>query len=86
MEIKAFLEELLLHRNEVCHQHVIEADHQHCIGCTLVMDHMRRNFPDMKYGTEEQWIEESAFCLAHERDILAEFISKGGSNGQIQQA
>lgn len=81
-----FLEELLLYRNSVCYDHALTIDHKHTIGCTLVMKHMQEHHPGMEYGTESQWAEEAAYCLCHERDIIAEFIAKKGAEGVRLQA
>ena len=80
-KLHAFLEELLLYRNEVCYEHALTIDHKHTIGCTLVMKHMQATHPNLEYGTEAQWAEEAAYCLCHERDIIAEFLAKKGSEG-----
>lgn len=76
LSLLGFLERMIEYRSSICHQHAIDIDHQHCIGCVLVMEHMQKNFPQMAYGTEEQWVEEAAFCQIHERDIFAEFMAK----------
>jgi len=69
---------MIIYRNEICKEFALTMDHKHCIGCVLVMEYMQKNFPDMTYGTEEQWIEESAFCQLHERDIFSQFFKDKG--------
>jgi hypothetical protein len=72
---------MIAHRNEVCQEFALTVDHKHCIGCTLVMDYMKQHHPSLEYGTQEQWIEESAFCALHERQLFAEYLkSKGVGN------
>lgn len=70
-----FLDRMIQHRNSVCYEHALNVDHRHCIGCVLVMKHMQENFPNMQYGTEEQWVQESAFCALHERELFREFFA-----------
>jgi len=77
-KLQQLLEEMILYRNEICREFALTVDHKHCIGCTLVMDYMMKNFPQLPYGTEQQWIEETAFCQLHERDILAQFLKDRG--------
>jgi hypothetical protein len=74
--LEDFLHGLVAHRNQVCHENAITIDHKHCIGCVLVMRHMQDNHPGMEYGTEAQWIEESAFCAMHEVDLMRDFIER----------
>jgi hypothetical protein len=72
---------MVAHRNAVCEEFALTVDHRHCIGCTLVMDYMKTNFPNLQYGTQEQWIQESAFCALHERQLFADYLrSKGVGN------
>jgi hypothetical protein len=71
---------MIARRNEVCQEYALTINHQHCIGCMLVLEHMQRNHPEMKYGTVEQWVEESAYCGRHEREIFREFLRSKGLN------
>lgn len=77
-KLHQLLEEMIARRNEICREFALTIDHKHCIGCTLVMDYMMKNHKDLPYGTEQQWIEESAFCQLHERDIFAQFLKDRG--------
>lgn len=77
----AYIEQMLMFRSAVCHEWAINADHNHCIGCTLVLDFMRKHYPNMKYGSKEQWEMESAFCMHHESAIIAEFIRQKEAEG-----
>jgi len=70
---------MIEYRNSICNEHALNIDHRHCIGCMLVMKHMKENHPDMVYGTEKQWIEEAAFCARHEREIFDEFFRQEGA-------
>jgi len=72
------LDEMIQNRNLICSEHALNVDHGHCIGCVLVMKYMKDNFPDMQYGTMEQWAEESAFCGRHEREIFSDFLISRG--------
>ena len=71
-----FLDRMIQYRNTICNEHALNVDHRHCIGCSLVMQHMQENFPKMVYGTDQQWIEEAAFCARHEREIFREFFRR----------
>lgn len=70
---------MIAQRNAVCQEYALTVDHKHCIGCTLVMDYMKTHHPQMKYGSQEQWIEESAFCSLHERKIFEDYIKAHGA-------
>jgi hypothetical protein len=72
------LDGMIAHRNEVCQEFALTVDHKHCIGCTLVMDYMKQHHPSLEYGTQEQWIEESAFCALHERQLFADYLKSRG--------
>lgn len=74
----ALIEEMIQYRQAICMEHAINADHHHCIGCKLVMDHMQQNHPAVKYGTADQWVLEAAYCSLHERDIVKEFLRRKG--------
>lgn len=76
--IDSLLDEMIAWRQAVCFEHALTIDHKHCIGCTLVMEHMQKNHPSMEYGTEDQWVQESAFCALHEREIFKEFLRTKG--------
>lgn len=69
-EFDAVIDAFLQARTVVCHEYAMTVDHQHTIGCLLVMKHMKDNHPNMKYGTQAQWTEEAAFCQRHEREIF----------------
>jgi len=72
------LDGMIAARNAVCQEYALTVDHKHCIGCTLVMDYMKNHHPAMEYGTQAQWIEESAFCSLHERQMFADFLKSRG--------
>lgn len=72
----ALIEEMLLFRNAVCHEHALTINHNHCIGCALVMEYMEKNHANIEYGSQHQWEIESAFCLMHERDIIKDFLER----------
>ena len=72
------LDEMIAARNAVCQEHALTVDHKHCIGCTLVMDYMQKHHPNLQYGTQQQWIEESAFCALHERQMFEDFLRSRG--------
>lgn len=78
--IDSLLDEMIAFRQQVCTEHALTIDHKHCIGCLLVMDHMQKNHPNMVYGSEDQWVQESAFCAWHEREIFKEFLRQRGIN------
>ena len=69
---------MIAHRNAVCEEFALTVDHKHCIGCTLVMDYMKTHHPHLEYGTEQQWIEETAFCALHERQLFEEHLKMRG--------
>ena len=68
------IDSFMLERASVCHEYALDLNHQHTIGCVLVMKHMKDNHPDLKYGSRAQWEEEAAFCLRHEREIFKRFL------------
>lgn len=72
------LDEMIAARNAVCQEFALTIDHKHCIGCTLVVDYMKTHHPTMEYGTQQQWIEESAYCSLHERQMFADFLKSRG--------
>lgn len=72
------LDQMIERRNAVCADHALTISHKHCIGCVLVMDHMRENHQNLEYGTQEQWVEETAYCQWHEREIFRQFLRERG--------
>lgn len=76
--LAALLEGMIAHRNAVCQEYALTINHRHCIGCTLVMDYMKAHHPNLEYGTQAQWVEESAFCALHERQLFETFLKDRG--------
>lgn len=74
----ALLDEMIAQRNAVCHEFALTVDHKHCIGCSLVMDYMKNHHPNLEYGSQAQWIEETAFCALHERKMFEDFLKARG--------
>lgn len=76
--LAALLDEMIAARNAVCQEHALTVNHKHCIGCVLVADYMKTHHPNLQYGTQDQWVEEAAFCALHERKMFEDFLKAKG--------
>ena len=77
-KLTALVDGMVAWRTEICPEHALTVNHQHTIGCVLVMDYMQKHHPNLAYGTQAQWIEEAGFCTLHERQIFIEFLRSRG--------
>jgi hypothetical protein len=78
MDLPGVIDEMIEYRQSVCQEYALTINHQHCIGCSLVLDFMQKEHPNMVYGSVDQWVIESAFCARHEREIFIDFLKTKG--------
>ena len=71
---------MIARRNEICREYALGVDHKHCVGCMLVLKYMEDNHPGTEYGTQDQWLQETAYCQLHEREIFKQFLIEQGIN------
>ena len=69
---------MIAQRNAVCDEYALKINHRHTIGCLLVQDYMQKNHANLPYGSQAQWVEESAFCALHERQMILDFFRSKG--------
>lgn len=78
MDLASLMDEMIAYRQSICTEYALTINHQHCIGCSLVLDFMQKEHPGTVYGSVDQWVIESAFCARHEREIFCDFLKTKG--------